>query len=292
MGLCGSKETDTVKVPQQLDSVTPNVSDKSASGERSISIQLDAPFVDNIDPADMPFSPTFQRGSLRSNSDGILNADNVEESNSAKMKKQFNFNSPEASRKPATASSSSDCCCSRGDSDTDKRINSAGKVNDAAVSASEVDSPSASPSPSPSPSVSAPPILQSFINKQGHIVKNWKNRYFVLADGVLKYFELPDSSPPFGINLKGELTHLDKYSVTEDEADIPADKWKNCDKDAFYIYLYSSSDRGGSGYSNSEEEYPNMLLQFDNAQRMTTWYAALKSHIAFKRQQQHQQQHQ
>ena len=124
-----------------------------------------------------------------------------------------------------------------------------------------------------------PPILQSFLDKQGHRVKNWKTRYFVLAAGVLRYYELPDSSPPFGIHLKGELTQLEAYTLSEDESTIPPELWKSCDHDACYLYLTPSNRPTDA----SVDLYPDLLLQFDEAQRMTVWFAALKTHIAYKK---------
>lgn len=57
--------------------------------------------------------------------------------------------------------------------------------------------------------VEAPPLLKGYLVKRGHIVKSWKNRFFVLELGRLSYFEdisaLPDQ-PPYGINLKGNIS--------------------------------------------------------------------------------------
>ena len=37
--------------------------------------------------------------------------------------------------------------------------------------------------------VAPPPTLTAAFNKRGHQTKNWKNRYVVINDGVLKYYE-------------------------------------------------------------------------------------------------------
>lgn len=34
-----------------------------------------------------------------------------------------------------------------------------------------------------------PEIKRGWLKKQGQIIKSWKKRFFVLADGQLKYFE-------------------------------------------------------------------------------------------------------
>lgn len=50
-----------------------------------------------------------------------------------------------------------------------------------------------------------PPKLQGWVRKQGHVVKNWKMRYFVLNRGYLVYYADKSSNPPFGTNAKGQL---------------------------------------------------------------------------------------
>jgi hypothetical protein len=44
-----------------------------------------------------------------------------------------------------------------------------------------------------------------WLRKQGHIVSNWKRRYFVLFEGKLTYYEDAAESPPYGSGLKGEF---------------------------------------------------------------------------------------
>lgn len=50
-----------------------------------------------------------------------------------------------------------------------------------------------------------PPKLQGWVRKQGHVIKNWKMRYFVLNRGYLSYYADKSSNPPFGTNMKGQL---------------------------------------------------------------------------------------
>jgi len=54
-------------------------------------------------------------------------------------------------------------------------------------------------------SLSCPPKMQGWIRKQGHVVKSWKMRYFVLNKGYLTYFADKSDVAPFGTNLKGQL---------------------------------------------------------------------------------------
>jgi hypothetical protein len=56
--------------------------------------------------------------------------------------------------------------------------------------------------------VIVPPIKKGFLVKQGHVVKNWKNRFFVLQEGLLCYYESELVNPPYGVHKKGEISLL------------------------------------------------------------------------------------
>ena len=55
-----------------------------------------------------------------------------------------------------------------------------------------------------------------YIKKEGHLIKNWKLRYFVLTstgtESSLNYYEKPSSSPPFGTRHKG-LFIVNGYAI-------------------------------------------------------------------------------
>lgn len=57
----------------------------------------------------------------------------------------------------------------------------------------------------PAPEVVAPSMRTGYMMKRGHLVKNWKNRYFVLDNGSLTYYEGPQKLPPYGSGKKGSL---------------------------------------------------------------------------------------
>jgi hypothetical protein len=76
-------------------------------------------------------------------------------------------------------------------------------------------------SSAPAPAVSkTPPLKKGFILKEGHLVKNWKNRFFVLDAGVMTYYESSTDKPPYGVNKKGEIflrgttAKVDKNTIT------------------------------------------------------------------------------
>jgi hypothetical protein len=61
------------------------------------------------------------------------------------------------------------------------------------------------------PVLSAEPPAKKvgFIKKEGHVVKNWKSRYFVLlstpSESKLTYYEKAKPTAPFGIGEKGNI---------------------------------------------------------------------------------------
>ena len=56
----------------------------------------------------------------------------------------------------------------------------------------------------------APAMLTGLIKKEGHMIKNWKERHFVLlatpAGSTLTYFEKAKNEPPFGEGEKGSVS--------------------------------------------------------------------------------------
>jgi len=48
-----------------------------------------------------------------------------------------------------------------------------------------------------------PALKKGFIRKEGHSFKSWKNRWFVLANGKLRYYVEESNVTPFGTNEKG-----------------------------------------------------------------------------------------
>lgn len=58
----------------------------------------------------------------------------------------------------------------------------------------------------PSPvTIAAPPKMVGWLRKRGHVVQNWKTRYFVLDNGFLTYYVDKLDLPPYGKTMKGQL---------------------------------------------------------------------------------------
>lgn len=53
--------------------------------------------------------------------------------------------------------------------------------------------------------VPVPPRHQGWMEKEGHLARTWKRRYFVLDHGFLSYFKSSLDRPPFGEDIKGQL---------------------------------------------------------------------------------------
>jgi hypothetical protein len=63
----------------------------------------------------------------------------------------------------------------------------------------------AAASPSSSVIINAPPKMIGWLRKRGHVVPNWKTRYFVLDNGFLTYYVDKLDLPPYGKTMKGQL---------------------------------------------------------------------------------------
>jgi PH domain len=93
-----------------------------------------------------------------------------------------------------------------------------------------------------------------FIEKEGQIFKTWKNRYFVLSNGVFTYYVSPSSTSPYGNNQRGEVSSLGGKSLKVDGVML--------------------SVVGGS--------CRDINLKIPSASERDEWIDALRQHIAYK----------
>ena len=82
--------------------------------------------------------------------------------------------------------------------------------------------PSSSAAVESTPAVEVPVMLRGWARKQGHLVRSWKTRYFVLADGQLAYYADQRETQPFGADLKGRIC-LAGYRSAVDESAVEVD---------------------------------------------------------------------
>ena len=104
-----------------------------------------------------------------------------------------------------------------------------------------------------------PPLKKGFILKEGHLIKSWKNRFFVLENGVMTYYESSIDKPPYGAGKKGEMSLKDTTAIV--------------DKNIITItYNGDGASREGKSKLTLEIRYPTEKEE---------WLQAINSHIAY-----------
>lgn len=114
-------------------------------------------------------------------------------------------------------------------------------------------------------SASPPPICLGYLLKLGHLMKNWRKRFFVLEMGRLTYFEKPSGkdAPPYGVNQKGCMVLT---NVQLQESDQESERNSNV---LNQIYLVN------------EDSGKDLLLSASDYQDAQRWKEALQAHILF-----------
>ena len=112
------------------------------------------------------------------------------------------------------------------------------------------------PEPEPEEEIKAPEDKTGLFKKRGHVVKNWKERYFVLKGGLLSYY-ITSESPN---NLKGGI-EVNKYTY---ESTIPGMK--------------NPSD--GMAYFTCTGE-PELLIDFNDADTKKIWVDLIALHAIY-----------
>lgn len=105
-------------------------------------------------------------------------------------------------------------------------------------------------------SIKEPNTIKGFLMKEGHEVKNWKKRYFVMELGVMKYYVSPLHHYPYGEELKGEL-NLAGYEVAV------------------------VNRQGRIHLKHASGHFKEMMLECGEVQLVTVWLQALDEHIAY-----------
>jgi len=101
-----------------------------------------------------------------------------------------------------------------------------------------------------------PPEHTGFMTKQGHIIRNWKKRFFVVSEGVLSYYVDEDRK-----DLKGEMP-LKNKDLTSDATRL-------------LITMTPGAPADGSGAQK------DLLMEATSPQDAAVWAEALSNHIKF-----------
>ena len=94
--------------------------------------------------------------------------------------------------------------------------------------------------------------------KQGHVMKNWNSRQFVMEKGWLRYYVSEKKDYPYGINEKGKM-YLKGVSVVEDKTQV---------------ILKAVSGRGADGHDE-------LVLDIKYPSERADWIAEISKHIAY-----------
>lgn len=129
--------------------------------------------------------------------------------------------------------------------------------------------------------VVAPPKMQGWLKKKGHIVINWKTRYFVLDSGYLTYYVDELDEPPYGKDRKGQLclagyrtVHSGTPGATTMGTDTGAPEYQ-C---RIQLLLTDPSFQERSGRLMDCNEF---TIETPSQEDKHAWLAALSAHIHY-----------
>lgn len=75
-----------------------------------------------------------------------------------------------------------------------------------------------------------PPKMRGWLKKRGHLLLNWKTRYFVLDNGFLTYYTDAIDIPPYGKGVKGQIClagYREKKDTTEEQRNMEVESMAN-----------------------------------------------------------------
>lgn len=146
-----------------------------------------------------------------------------------------------------------------------------------------------------------PPKMVGWLRKQGHIVRNWKERYFVLNNGYMTYYVDKSDKPPFGKDSKGQIclagfrivagedgSSQSSMTIANNETTSKVTNSNNRILLKFdstildpEMVTYLRKAGTSSTSSNTDDHASEMLLEAkDNGER-ERWIAAIESHTLY-----------
>ena len=99
--------------------------------------------------------------------------------------------------------------------------------------------------------------MMGWLSKEGHVVKSWKSRYFVMENGILIYYVNPQLDPPYGVTEKGKL-YLHEY---------------------FLIKGFTGKENRSIMLSHRDNATKDLLLEADTTLIRDDWEKSLTLHI-------------
>lgn len=125
-----------------------------------------------------------------------------------------------------------------------------------------------------------PPIIQGNGKKQGrHLIKTWKQRYFVAENGVLSYYESAVDIYPYGVDKRGDIV-LTTFTISKSHA---------VRKNVGHLSdtAFADPDKTTAIRFESTTLKENFVISLDNIPDETgvaspnTWFDGLQAHIAY-----------
>ncbi len=149
--------------------------------------------------------------------------------------------------------------------------------------------------------INIPLMKRGFLKKQGHLIRNWKTRFFILNYGILTYYE-KDGVESNGVveNAKGkvELQHAAVVVMMNDENGKPLsdDDHRVCisvDTGNKRASISGALMNGGEPVKESESSSGGkqaasggnykLILQMKSQQEKKEWFEAIRKHIEYAR---------
>ena len=126
-----------------------------------------------------------------------------------------------------------------------------------------------------------PPKMVGWLRKQGHIIRNWKKRYFVLNNGFLTYYVDKSDSPPFGIDAKGQVC-LAGFKIVDakNSGNRILLKFDPTAIDAEMVTFLRKTGSGSTS-NNSDDHAGDLLMEAEDASDRDRWVAAIEMHTLY-----------
>lgn len=150
--------------------------------------------------------------------------------------------------------------------------------------------------------IPCPPKMLGWLNKRGHVVLNWKTRYFVLNNGFLTYYVDKLDTAPYGKTMKGQIcllgyreqSFIDANNLPSPTRSISAAPPGDSTYRIHLIYVPGIIDDSivdnfrqtvnknlKKFGSSSKEPTQELLLEANTIEEKYAWMAAIEAHIQY-----------